>query len=458
MSLLDQEDDFLSTYEQQLQDQINQVDVNDAVMQGDKDSLTPIESPRVTLNSATTASKPPSPLVWNMRDMTAFGSSASANSLYNFKTDNFSFYPDAAHGFMDKWRYNFDIILGPNNIAFIDATLSHIDIALGFHLEYNPNGILWRVSSSGLPHPDDLDKYIVQNQVIEGATELTTTDAQSNNNILGSSTAAKNETDMTPKTVKAAAAAQGSNISTKKGTGGGSEADSERAKWLILEKGSYNIGPGSAINAAFSSAIYYDGSQKIPDGFRSIGNWWNKKTDYYAEYFTDDKQIVVVFRGTPGIISKAFFDSDIKLMFKEWVPQFADVEITKQQVEDLVAANPELQGLPISATGHSLGGANAQYFTYISQGRYPSETFGAPGIVGSLLAGNKEVAGVNNLLVINNVNIYDPVGTSEFGGHVGAVRKYDMHPNYFSPDPTSEWATDNWLIEHSINTYQSYFG
>ena len=446
MSLLDKENDFLTTDEQQAQDQINQANSNDAVPSGYTGSPIPIESPGKTLNPANTAPKPPSPLVWNIRDMTTFGASAAANSSYNFKADNFSFYPDAAHGFMDKWRYNIDIILGSDNIAFIDATLSYIDSAFGYHLEYNPNGILWRVSDSGLVHPEDVDKYLVQNQAIERAAELTTADAQSNNNI----------SDRTSNNDTTAVAAGSSLKLTKYGTGGGKEEDSARAKWLIREK-TYNIGPGSKINVALSKFVYYDGSQKLPDGFRSIGNKWNPETDYYAEYFTNGKQIVVVFRGTPAIFSKAAIGSDIKLILEEWVPQFKDVENTMEQIKDIVAANKELQGLPISATGHSLGGALAQYFTFYSKGRYSAETFGAPGIVGSLLAGGADVSDIDNLLVINNVNIYDIVGMSELGGHIGVVRKYDMHPPYLFPDPTSEYITDNWFVEHSKDTYQNYF-
>ncbi|MBU2700526.1 hypothetical protein Ga0466249_001618 [Sporomusaceae bacterium BoRhaA] len=124
----------------------------------------------VTLNSENIASKPLSPLVWKMSDMAAFRSSGLANSSFNFKVDNYLFNPDEAHGFNDVWRKNFEILLGPNNAAFVDATLSYKDIALDYRLEYNQNGILWRVSAAGIPHPDDYNSFIEQQRIIEGAT------------------------------------------------------------------------------------------------------------------------------------------------------------------------------------------------------------------------------------------------------------------------------------------------
>ena len=52
--------------------------------------------------------------------------------------------------------------LSPTNPAFVDAELSSQDMANDYHLEYNENGILWRVKASGEPHPEDLIKYYQQ--------------------------------------------------------------------------------------------------------------------------------------------------------------------------------------------------------------------------------------------------------------------------------------------------------
>lgn len=85
---------------------------------------------------------------------------------------------DAAHGFKDQWRYNFEILLGPFSTVFNDATLTYQDIAWGYRLEYNPNGILWRVNAAGIPHPDDYYSYLEQNRIIEEATNKTIAEEQ----------------------------------------------------------------------------------------------------------------------------------------------------------------------------------------------------------------------------------------------------------------------------------------
>ncbi|HEY3423569.1 MAG TPA: hypothetical protein VGL27_02140 [Negativicutes bacterium] len=72
-----------------------------------------------------------------------------------------------------RWQYNFETILGPANPAFIDAWLSYKDIANGYMLAYNPNGILWRVNAAGIPHLEDLEKFYEQQRVIETTSNST---------------------------------------------------------------------------------------------------------------------------------------------------------------------------------------------------------------------------------------------------------------------------------------------
>lgn len=64
-------------------------------------------------------------------------------------------------------------MLGPCNPAFVDATLSYQDMADGLHLETNPNGVLWRVNSAGIPTYQDLNNYFEQNRVIEATDNHT---------------------------------------------------------------------------------------------------------------------------------------------------------------------------------------------------------------------------------------------------------------------------------------------
>ncbi|VBB09668.1 Hypothetical protein LUCI_4966 [Lucifera butyrica] len=49
-----------------------------------------------------------------------------------------------------------DFCVSPTNTAFVNAKLSNEDIANGYRLKYNPNGVLWRVNAAGIPHPDGI--------------------------------------------------------------------------------------------------------------------------------------------------------------------------------------------------------------------------------------------------------------------------------------------------------------
>jgi len=77
----------------------------------------------------------------------------------------------------------------------------------------------------------------------------------------------------------------------------------------------------------------------------------------------------------------------------------------------------------ISFTGHSLGGALAQYAAIHAQGR-PAETFGAPGILNAL----KGMEGAYNAgypyPVVNHVALGDPIGM--FGDHLGMTNYYAL--------------------------------
>ncbi|WP_094605342.1 hypothetical protein SPSIL_002550 [Sporomusa silvacetica DSM 10669] len=61
--------------------------------------------------------------------------------------------------------------IAPTNSAFIDATISREDIGNGYTLDYNSNGILWRVNAAGIPHPDDLENFYEQQEIIQGYSE-----------------------------------------------------------------------------------------------------------------------------------------------------------------------------------------------------------------------------------------------------------------------------------------------
>ncbi|MDR3562612.1 MAG: hypothetical protein P4N59_14420 [Negativicutes bacterium] len=118
-----------------------------------------------------------SPLVeWKFTNPAANGLLTSPNTVKNANQItglNYSSYPELVQTYNATWQRNFQYILGPANPIFVDAKLSYQDIAWGYRLEPNPNGVLWRVSAAGIPHPDDYNNFIEQNRVIETTNNRT---------------------------------------------------------------------------------------------------------------------------------------------------------------------------------------------------------------------------------------------------------------------------------------------
>ena len=183
MSSQYEDNEFLDEYEedvvspnQPIQGQANEV-VRESVSQGNKiiDATEQVnESTQQQVNQKSAFADAKQPLVWKISDMTSDGSPRAFNIYNAFMQNNpyqYTFYGETV---ANRWKENFQYILGPTNPAFVDAILSDRDIARGYCLEYNPNGILWRVSAAGIPHPDDYDNFIEQNRVIEDTNNRTT--------------------------------------------------------------------------------------------------------------------------------------------------------------------------------------------------------------------------------------------------------------------------------------------
>ena len=64
--------------------------------------------------------------------------------------------------------------IAPDDPAFLDARLSLEDIRNGYRLQYNPNGILWRVNLANMPHPYDLRNFYRQQEYNQAQLEQET--------------------------------------------------------------------------------------------------------------------------------------------------------------------------------------------------------------------------------------------------------------------------------------------
>ena len=201
------------------------------------------------------------PLVWKINDMTSNGSPRGFN-IYNALMQNnpyqYTFYGEEV---TNRWKENFQYVLGPTNPAFVDATLSYKDIAWGYRLEYNPNGILWRVSAAGIPHPDDYDNFIEQNRVIESTTNRTIDEFQSDkNDDFTNNTGSSNQNTLT--------------WAINKG--------------LILDSSGKIVVSTVNEDSNVSNLVYYDNGS-VNQQAQFVG-WWDDVKEYINEKFDSAKR------------------------------------------------------------------------------------------------------------------------------------------------------------------------
>ena len=183
--------------------------------------------------------------------------------------------------------------------------------------------------------------------------------------------------------------------------------------------------------------------------FQSIDNWKllnyqnkNDTTGFCASaYETPEGQVVFAFRGTePTVNDHSAIPEDIKpdVMIglsqdftKNLPPQFEEAKtfikttlgqkyhfnpdtVTDKELKECVAANQ------VTSTGHSLGGGESQYFTYLTGGR--SVTFNGVGIGQNFRLTPEEAERFN---AVNIANQNDVVGNT--GLHLGQQRSLEGH-------------------------------
>ncbi|MCK1431072.1 Mbeg1-like protein [Bradyrhizobium sp. 87] len=189
-----------------------------------------------------------------------------------------------------------------------------------------------------------------------------------------------------------------------------------------------------------NTSLHFQGSLSTPTDWKIIDQRIKDADGFFAEAFisTDKHTIIIAFQGSilkPDFIrngsliddvvarydkhdfvskwAKASQDADVSIMTGGTPNAFKDALAFTKQVMD---ANPNAT---IYLTGHSLGGAEAEYAA--SQlaldphyaNRVHGDTFAAPGILGAF-APDKPLDTFTNF-----VDFGDPVGN--FGGHYGQV-------------------------------------
>jgi hypothetical protein len=170
---------------------------------------------------------------------------------------------------------------------------------------------------------------------------------------------------------------------------------------------------------ALSNAVY-EGS--IPDGWEKLpGGWYAPDPEYFCgQAYIKGNEIVLAIRGTSNIQD---VETDVLLVLKEKGIHFWHV---MQFYYSAIFNNPpynNYENYPFSITGHSLGGALAQYLSCMlfinnNETPFPTETFNAPGIKEL----DNSITSVSRTGIINRMRAADIV--QAVGTHVGSCVFY----------------------------------
>src|SRR5208282_4052896 len=200
-----------------------------------------------------------------------------------------------------------------------------------------------------------------------------------------------------------------------------SALDLERARDLLLLSSQAYLPPAAALPARLSAEGYRPllGADNLPEkvDLQRAGSH-----DALARAFAIDpeREIVVAFPGSEPNLSEV--TGPYWQIFRQKL-----LDEYKNAADFVNRLHLEHPNAHIIATGHSLGGADAEYvasrFPYVT-----AVTFGAPGIKGALEAAHLNATGD----VYNYIDKFDPFG--HYGGHVGKTIELPARPpNLFVP-------------------------
>jgi len=149
----------------------------------------------------------------------------------------------------------------------------------------------------------------------------------------------------------------------------------------------------------------------------------NPVTGFRAHVYHNDetKEVVIAFAGS-NLAERGDRSAIGDIVVGELPVQFFD---DAWNIYKKVNNHIESKRIPaqISFTGHSLGGALAQYMAIAVKGA-PAETFGAPGILHALGKLRGDYNAGYPYPVVNHVALGDPIGM--FGDHLGTTNYYAL--------------------------------
>lgn len=168
--------------------------------------------------------------------------------------------------------------------------------------------------------------------------------------------------------------------------------------------------------------VYHGKDAQLPAGYRVIDKTENKENGFYAEAYSNGKDIMIAYRGTNDMQD---LNTDWKMARGKYLNQAMDAIDFHDRIKH---NNPNCN---ISVTGHSLGGTLAQVVTAI-RGTL-AVTFNAYGAKDLFKPGEKLIE--NNS--VNYVNEWDAVSMSNAENLIGdkyAVQGKFGHIAHFIED------------------------
>ena len=154
--------------------------------------------------------------------------------------------------------------------------------------------------------------------------------------------------------------------------------------------------------------VYHGQNAQLPAGYRVIDKAKNKENGFYAEAYSNGRDVIIAYRGTDDLNSDGYSDA---AMIKTKIPN---------QAADAIAFHDKIQrknpNLEIAVTGHSLGGSLSEIVSAI-RGTL-AVTFNAFGIRDMFKPYGFNPKEDN---IVNYVNEWDPLAMFNAENNLGEI-------------------------------------